>query len=206
MKIVRPKSYLVQYIETYNVICLGTIIKLRHLNYFLAAADGADHTCREKLPLGQPPRNMSILRRLRSDRQHQAANDIGPPAIHLHSKRTKYRLPRWAPMSTRTPFSRWIDATDLRISEATGLARSDVDLDPRLLHIRCAKYGKSRWVPIHRTTAAALLRYIGRRDLRSSRCQHRLILRVRPRSPRHDTKCRVCLQGAAFGLAVARSR
>src|SRR5471032_2161326 len=68
-------------------------------------------------------------------------------------------------MRTRTPFSRWIDATDLRISEATGLARSDVDLDQRLLHIRCAMYGKSRWVPIHRTTAAALFRYIGRRDL-----------------------------------------
>ncbi|MBK3824445.1 tyrosine-type recombinase/integrase, partial [Paraburkholderia aspalathi] len=40
-------------------------------------------------------------------------------------------------------------ATGLRISEATGLARTDVNLEQRLLQIRHAKYGKSRWVPIH---------------------------------------------------------
>jgi integrase len=51
----------------------------------------------------------------------------------------------------------------LRVSEATGLARSDVDLEQRL-HTRCAKFGKSRWVPIHRTTAEALHRYVRKRD------------------------------------------
>jgi integrase len=55
-------------------------------------------------------------------------------------------------------------ATGLRISEATGLGRPDVNLEQRLLHIRCAKYGKSRWVPIHRTTADALLSYARQRD------------------------------------------
>lgn len=55
-------------------------------------------------------------------------------------------------------------STGLRISEATALTRSDVDLDSRLLLIRRAKLGKSRWVPIHRTTAAALQRYANRRD------------------------------------------
>lgn len=55
-------------------------------------------------------------------------------------------------------------ATGLRISEATSLTRSDVDLEQRLLHIRCAKFGKSRWVPLHATTATALRRYIQRRD------------------------------------------
>ena len=55
-------------------------------------------------------------------------------------------------------------ATGLRISEATGLVRPDVNLEQRLLHIRCAKYGKSRWVPIHRTTADALLSYARKRD------------------------------------------
>lgn len=57
-----------------------------------------------------------------------------------------------------------IAATGLRISEATGLARSDVDLEQRLLYIRCAKLGKSRWVPIHATTADALHRYVKKRD------------------------------------------
>jgi integrase len=57
-----------------------------------------------------------------------------------------------------------IAATGLRISEATGLTRLDVDLEQRLLHIRCAKFGKSRWVPIHPTTAEALQRYVRKRD------------------------------------------
>jgi integrase len=49
-----------------------------------------------------------------------------------------------------------IAATGLRISEATALTRSDVDLKRGLLLIRNTKFGKSRWVPIHRTTARAL--------------------------------------------------
>ena len=57
-----------------------------------------------------------------------------------------------------------IAATGLRISEATGLTRLDVNLEQRLLHIRCTKFGKSRWVPIHPTTAEALRRYIRKRD------------------------------------------
>lgn len=69
--------------------------------------------------------------------------------------------------SCRTIFG-LIASTGLRISEATGLARSDVDLEKRLLHIRCAKYGKSRWVPIHPTTAAAMRQYARKRDRDSS--------------------------------------
>ncbi len=57
-----------------------------------------------------------------------------------------------------------IAATGLRISEATGLARSDVDLERLLLHIRRAKFGKQRWVPIHASVAQALRRYAQRRD------------------------------------------
>ncbi|MEC5409368.1 tyrosine-type recombinase/integrase [Paraburkholderia sp. MPAMCS5] len=69
--------------------------------------------------------------------------------------------------SCRTIFG-LIAATGLRISEATGLTRSDVDLEKRLLHIRSAKFGKSRWVPIHPTTAAAMRRYARKRDRDSS--------------------------------------
>jgi integrase len=57
-----------------------------------------------------------------------------------------------------------IASTGLRISEATGLTRSDVDLDRCLLHIRRAKFGKSRWVPMHPTVADALRRYAQQRD------------------------------------------
>ncbi|WP_309477095.1 tyrosine-type recombinase/integrase [Trinickia acidisoli] len=49
-----------------------------------------------------------------------------------------------------------------------GLTRSDVDFEKRLLHIRSAKFGKSRWVPIHPTTASAMRRYACKRDRDSS--------------------------------------
>lgn len=57
-----------------------------------------------------------------------------------------------------------IAATGLRVSEATGLKRVDVDDRHHLLHIRCTKFGKSRLVPIHPTVTCALQRYARRRD------------------------------------------
>lgn len=57
-----------------------------------------------------------------------------------------------------------IAATGLRISEATGLERNDVNLQNGLLLIRRAKFAKSRWVPLHATARDALRRYAQRRD------------------------------------------
>jgi integrase len=57
-----------------------------------------------------------------------------------------------------------IVATGLRISEATGLKHSDVDLERGLLQIRNAKFGKTRFVPLHLTATRALRRYAKRRD------------------------------------------
>lgn len=64
-----------------------------------------------------------------------------------------------------------IAATGLRISEATKLTRSDVNLKQGLLHIRRGKCGKSRWVPLHPTVTEALRRYERRRD-RDSQTAH----------------------------------
>lgn len=57
-----------------------------------------------------------------------------------------------------------IASSGLRISEATLLKRTDVDLRARRLFVREGKYHKSRWVALHPTTAAALRRYVQRRD------------------------------------------
>src|ERR1700758_1618857 len=57
-----------------------------------------------------------------------------------------------------------IAVTGMRLSEAIGLQRSDVDLDEGVLTIRQSKFGKSRLVPLHRTTREALLSYADRRD------------------------------------------
>ena len=52
----------------------------------------------------------------------------------------------------------------LRISEAVGLDRDDVDLDDGNLHVRRTKFGKSRLVPVHVSTRRALRQYADFRD------------------------------------------
>jgi len=54
--------------------------------------------------------------------------------------------------------------TGMRISEAVGLDRGDVDLRIGVLTIREGKRGKSRVVPIHATTRDALETYSQKRD------------------------------------------
>jgi len=55
-------------------------------------------------------------------------------------------------------------ATGMRVNEVVGLDRSDVDLDQGILHIRQTKFRKSRYVPIHATTVAALKKYAKARN------------------------------------------
>jgi integrase len=57
-----------------------------------------------------------------------------------------------------------IAVTGMRISEAMGLERDDVDLDAGVLTVRLTKFGKSRLVPLHPTTCTALRGYAARRD------------------------------------------
>jgi integrase len=61
--------------------------------------------------------------------------------------------------------------TGLRLSEAIGLQRDEVDLKAGVLTVRQSKFGKSRLVPLHLTTCAALRSYSERRDAHlGSRC------------------------------------
>jgi integrase/recombinase XerD len=50
-------------------------------------------------------------------------------------------------------------ATGMRVNEALGLDRVDVDLERGILYIRRTKFGKSRYVPVHASTVAALKKY-----------------------------------------------
>ena len=54
-------------------------------------------------------------------------------------------------------------ATGMRVGEAVGLNRDDVDLREGILLVREGKFGKSRLVPLHATTRAALVEYSERR-------------------------------------------
>lgn len=55
-------------------------------------------------------------------------------------------------------------ASGMRGGEATALQRDDVDLDQGIVTIREAKFDRSRLVPLHPTTTAALRRYIATRN------------------------------------------
>jgi integrase len=55
-------------------------------------------------------------------------------------------------------------ATGMRLGEAIGLRRDDVDGEAGLLTLRATKGGKDRLVPLHPTTAQALADYAVRRD------------------------------------------
>lgn len=59
-------------------------------------------------------------------------------------------------------------ATGLRLGEALALDRDDVNLPAGVLSIRHAKFGKSRFVPIHDSTCTALQQYVRQRDIRFS--------------------------------------
>lgn len=54
--------------------------------------------------------------------------------------------------------------TGMRVGEAIGLDRNDLDVSHGLLTIRNAKFGKSREVPLHPTAVTALARYLRRND------------------------------------------
>jgi integrase/recombinase XerD len=54
--------------------------------------------------------------------------------------------------------------TGLRTGEACRLDRDDVDLDDRVLTVRDSKFGKSRQIPVHASTVAALREYDEARD------------------------------------------
>lgn len=54
--------------------------------------------------------------------------------------------------------------TGMRIGEALGLDRDDLDLKAQLIVVRDTKFGKSRELPLHESTVAALRRYLRRAD------------------------------------------
>ncbi len=56
-----------------------------------------------------------------------------------------------------------LSVSGLRLAEARNLEIPDVDLKSAMLTIRCSKFGKTRLVPLHRSTCKVLADYIRRR-------------------------------------------
>ena len=79
----------------------------------------------------------------------QAEQLLSPKGLRAHTYTTYFGL---------------LVATGMRVNEALGLDRPDVDLKLGILHIRRAKFGKSRYVPVHPSTVEALKKYAESRD------------------------------------------
>jgi integrase/recombinase XerD len=77
----------------------------------------------------------------------------------LQGRRSDTRITRWGQFTLIGLLS----ATGLRVSEAFNLDLDDVDLDQGVLTIRNSKFGKSRLIPLHASTRAALRNYLARR-------------------------------------------
>jgi integrase/recombinase XerD len=72
--------------------------------------------------------------------------------------------PKGLRASTYSTLFGLLAVTGMRLGEAIGLDRQDVDLDQGLLRVRQTKFNKSRWVPVHATTCQRLQHYQGARD------------------------------------------
>lgn len=74
------------------------------------------------------------------------------------------RSPRGLRARTYETLFGLLSATGLRIGEALGLDAVDLDATAGVLTIRDTKFGKTRYVPVHRSTRTALRRYTRARD------------------------------------------
>jgi integrase/recombinase XerD len=72
--------------------------------------------------------------------------------------------PRGLRAHTYTTLFGLLAVTGMRVNEALGLDRDDVDLEHGIITIRRTKFGKSRHVPVHLSTVAALKKYARNRD------------------------------------------
>jgi len=62
-------------------------------------------------------------------------------------------------------------SSGLRVSEVIRLDREDVDLKTGVLNIRCSKFNKSRFVPLHQTTLEVVRNYAAARDAAFPNCK-----------------------------------
>ena len=97
-------------------------------------------------------------------RQQWRAPFIYSPA-DIEALMTQARAMRWRlPAATHETLIGLLAATGLRVGEALRLDRGDVDTTGGVLKIRESKFGKSRLVPLHPSTMAALAEFARLRD------------------------------------------
>lgn len=105
-----------------------------------------------------PPPGVFPTRRHRPTPYLWSADDIGRLLDGARALRSPLRA------ATHETLFGLLAASGMRVGEAIGLHRDDVDLDAGVITIRVAKLDRSRLVPLHPTTTDALGRYANERD------------------------------------------
>ena len=97
-------------------------------------------------------------------------------------------------------------STGLRIGEALRLAVDDLhlDFDPPHLEIRDTKFGKSRFVPVHPSTAQQLRLYLGKRHNLVGDKPEALFL-LRPKKPLQYSPTRIYFRQIANAAGVRKN-
>jgi integrase len=107
-----------------------------------------------------PPSRLLDGRRPR----HQAHIFTDQETAQLMAAASRLSSPKGLRAHTYATLIGLLATTGLRPGEALALHREDVDLERGILSVRHTKFGKSRFVPVHESTRAALVRYATRRD------------------------------------------
>jgi integrase len=107
-----------------------------------------------------PPPRLVDSRRPRHEPHIFTEQEVG----QLMAASARLSSPKGLRAHTYTTLIGLLATTGLRPGEALALQRTDVDLDHGILFIRQTKFGKSRVVPVHDSTRAALAGYARRRD------------------------------------------
>ncbi|MGO9269462.1 MAG: tyrosine-type recombinase/integrase [Terriglobia bacterium] len=138
-------------------------------------------------PAGQPAYWASRLGLVRGFAEYRSCVDprteIPPPGLlpHRYRRKSPYvysdddiqklitaaqqlRSPKGLRATTFSTLFGLLAVAGLRISECLTLDRQDVDLVEGTLQVRQAKFGKSRWVPLHPSTCGRLKHYATLRD------------------------------------------
>jgi integrase len=98
------------------------------------------------------------------DRTHRATPYLYSTEEILRLMAAAGTLPSPLRRATFSTLVGLLSVTGMRIGEALRLDRDDVDLAQRILVVRDSKFGKSREIPVHETTARALGAYARRRE------------------------------------------
>lgn len=127
--------------------------------YRLSAVRGFAAYLQPRLPGVQvPPPDLLPLRTKRATPYLYSSQDISAMMAAARA------LPNPMIAATYQTLIGMLSVTGLRVGEAINLDRTAVDLRARLLTVHNGKFGKSREVPLHRSTVGRLRDYADQRD------------------------------------------